>query len=101
MAAVRPVTVDEYVRYHEQGFLIVRGLVSRADVDELLAHVEDEIPGGRVHFLHRRVHPEARLVLAFVGRPHSSSEGKAASCSSTPGRRPTPRATCSSSARSL
>ncbi len=46
-AASRPVTVEEYVRYREQGFLIVRDLVDRATVDELLAHIDD-LEAGRV-----------------------------------------------------
>jgi phytanoyl-CoA hydroxylase len=58
-----PVTVDEYVRYHEQGFLIVRGRVGRAEVDELLAHVGEEVPGGRAHFLHRELEIHERFLL--------------------------------------
>jgi ectoine hydroxylase-related dioxygenase (phytanoyl-CoA dioxygenase family) len=36
-------SVDEYVRFHEQGFLVVKGLVSQDEVDELRAHTEDII----------------------------------------------------------
>ena len=36
----RKVTVDEYVRFREEGFLIVRGLVDEDDVRELIDHVE-------------------------------------------------------------
>lgn len=34
------VTVEEYVRFRRDGFLVVRGLVSRAEVDELNAHTD-------------------------------------------------------------
>jgi phytanoyl-CoA hydroxylase len=57
------VTVDEYVRYHEQGFLIVRDLIPRAEVEELLAHVDGEVPGDRVHFLHREQEIHERFLL--------------------------------------
>ena len=43
-----PVTVDEYVRFRHDGFLVVKGLVSRAEVDELNAHT-DAIMNGDVH----------------------------------------------------
>jgi hypothetical protein len=33
------VSVDEYVTFREHGFLAMRGLVPRADVDELNAHM--------------------------------------------------------------
>jgi phytanoyl-CoA hydroxylase len=58
----RKVTVDEYVRFHEEGFLIVRGLVDRDDVRELLDHVEGGLP-DRVHFLHRRHEIHERFLL--------------------------------------
>src|ERR687887_569945 len=74
-----PVTVDDYVRFRADGFLIVRGLVAPDEVRELLDHVDDllagrvEVPGApafgddnktaearldhllRVHMLHRRL----------------------------------------------
>ncbi len=73
------VSVQEYVTFHEQGFLVVKGLVPVDDVQELAEHTEDllysreTIPGVppppvdlspeqklqywlRVHMLHR-VHP--------------------------------------------
>jgi phytanoyl-CoA hydroxylase len=39
------VSVDEYKSYRRDGFLIVRGLVSREEVAELLAHAEDLMYG--------------------------------------------------------
>ncbi|GCE29757.1 hypothetical protein KDA_52410 [Dictyobacter alpinus] len=43
------VKVQEYVTFHEQGFLIVRGLVPQDDVQEMNAHM-DEILSGKAHF---------------------------------------------------
>jgi chlorinating enzyme len=81
------VSVDEYVRFRTDGFLIVRGLVSPAEVRELLDHVEDllsgrvEVPGAlafgddnktaearldhllRIHMLHRRLEIHERFML--------------------------------------
>src|SRR3989442_11805134 len=39
------VSVAEYVTFHRQGFLIVRGLVPPDDVAELRTHTEDLIHG--------------------------------------------------------
>ena len=38
-------SVDEYVAFRRDGFLIVRGLVSPADVDQLREHTEDLMQG--------------------------------------------------------
>jgi phytanoyl-CoA hydroxylase len=81
------VTVDEYVGFRTDGFLIVRGLVSPAEVRELLDHVDDllsgrvEVPGApafgddnttaearlahllRIHMLHRRLEIHERFML--------------------------------------
>ena len=43
------VSVQEYVTFHEQGFLIVKGLVPQEDVQELNAHM-DRILNGTEHF---------------------------------------------------
>ena len=43
------VSVQEYVTFHEQGFLIVRDLVPQEDVQELNAHM-DRILSGTEHF---------------------------------------------------
>ncbi len=80
------VSVEEYVTFHRQGFLIVRGLVPRDDVAELVAHSEDLIygridvpglepppPGAtaqeierrylRIHMLHRVLEVHERFLL--------------------------------------
>jgi len=80
------VSVREYVAFHEQGFLIVRGLVPPEDVAELAGHVEDLIygrgdvpglepppPGAsvaeieqrylRIHMLHRVLEIHERFLL--------------------------------------
>jgi phytanoyl-CoA hydroxylase len=57
------VSVDEYVRFREEGFLIVRGLVPEDDVSELLDHLDEAEPADRVHFLHRRLEIHERFLL--------------------------------------
>ena len=44
-----PVTVDEYVRFRREGFLVVKGLVSRAEVEELNAHTDAIITAITAH----------------------------------------------------
>lgn len=39
------VTVDQYVRFRRDGFVVVRGLVSPAQIDELRRHTEDLMQG--------------------------------------------------------
>ncbi|HEX5690065.1 MAG TPA: phytanoyl-CoA dioxygenase family protein [Roseiflexaceae bacterium] len=78
-------SVAEYVAFHEQGFLAVRGLVPQEDVDALNAHMDhlldgsETIPGItapsftapgerlqywlRVHMLHRRLAIHERTLL--------------------------------------
>jgi phytanoyl-CoA hydroxylase len=56
-------SVDEYVRFREEGFLIVRGLVDLADVRELLDHLDEEELANRVHFLHRELEIHERFLL--------------------------------------
>jgi len=81
-----PVSVDEYVRFHEQGFLVVKGLLSGAEIKELITHSEDlmhgrlDVPGLeppapgmtpeqiasrylRIHMLHRHLEIEERYLL--------------------------------------
>ena len=82
-----PVSVEEYVRFRAEGFLIVRGLVAAGEVRELLRHVDDllsgrvEVPGApvfgddnksaesrpdhllRIHMLHRRLEIHERFLL--------------------------------------
>ncbi len=80
------VSVQEYVTFHQQGFLIVRGLVPPEDVAELVAHTEDvmhgrlQVPGLeppppgatpaelerrylRIHMLHRVLEIHERFLL--------------------------------------
>jgi phytanoyl-CoA hydroxylase len=82
----RRVSVQEYATFHEQGFLIVRGLVGPAEVAELRQHVEDlvygriDVPGLeapppgasvaeierrylRIHMLHRQLEIHERFLL--------------------------------------
>ncbi len=40
-----PVTVEQYVRFRRDGFLVVRGVVSPAEVAELKRHTEDLMQG--------------------------------------------------------
>jgi phytanoyl-CoA hydroxylase len=63
-----PVTVDEYVRFRSEGFLIVRGLVAPDEVGELLRHVDDLRAGRgedllRIDMLHRRLEIHERFML--------------------------------------
>jgi phytanoyl-CoA hydroxylase len=79
------VGVQEYITFHEQGFLVVRGLVPPEDVRELNEHMDnllsgrETIPGVeaptfqtpgerlqywlRVHMLHRRLEIHERFLL--------------------------------------
>ncbi|MSQ43438.1 MAG: phytanoyl-CoA dioxygenase family protein [Chloroflexi bacterium] len=80
------VSVEEYVRFHEQGFLVVRGLLNEAEIGELREHGEDlmhgrvAVPGIepptpgmtlaeierrylRIHMLHRHLEIEERYLL--------------------------------------
>lgn len=41
----RRVSVQEYVTFHEQGFLIVRGLIPPEDIQAMIAHTEDLLAG--------------------------------------------------------
>jgi phytanoyl-CoA hydroxylase len=87
IAAHTAVTVDEYVRFRAEGFLIVRGLVAADEVEELRGHVDDlasgrvAVPGApafgddnktvaggadellRIHMLHRRLEIHERFML--------------------------------------
>lgn len=88
-SASRPryvVSVEEYVRFHEQGFLVVRGLLNEAEIAELREHGADlmhgrvAVPGIepptpdmtlaeiesrylRIHMLHRHLEIEERYLL--------------------------------------
>src|SRR4051812_13666702 len=39
------VSIDQYIAFRRDGFLIVRDLVSKAEVDELREHTEDLMQG--------------------------------------------------------
>jgi ectoine hydroxylase-related dioxygenase (phytanoyl-CoA dioxygenase family) len=62
-----PVTVDEYVRFREDGFLIVRGLIQPDEVQELVDHVDELVAEDaellRVHMLHRKLEIHERYLL--------------------------------------
>lgn len=80
------VSVQQYVTFHEQGFLLVKGLVPQDDVQELIGHTDDLIhgridvpglepppPGAsaqeierrylRIHMLHRVLEVHERFLL--------------------------------------
>jgi ectoine hydroxylase-related dioxygenase (phytanoyl-CoA dioxygenase family) len=80
------VSVEEYVRFQEQGFLVVKGLLDGAEVEELKQHSEDLMYGRhdvpaleppapgmtpeqiasrylRIHMLHRHLEIEERYLL--------------------------------------
>jgi phytanoyl-CoA hydroxylase len=80
------VSVEEYVRFHEQGFLVVKGLLTAEEIEELKRHSEDlmfgrvDVPGLeppqpgmteeqiaarylRIHMLHRHLEIEERYLL--------------------------------------
>jgi ectoine hydroxylase-related dioxygenase (phytanoyl-CoA dioxygenase family) len=61
----REITVEDFVSYQEQGFLVVRELVAPEEVDELLGHITDMSRGSRprVHMLHREVPIHERFLL--------------------------------------
>jgi len=80
------VSVNEYVRFHDQGFLVVKGLLTSAEIAELKDHSEDLMHGRvsapgiepaspdmgpeqiasrylRIHMLHRHLEIEERYLL--------------------------------------
>ena len=61
------VTIDEYVRFREDGFLIVRGLLAPQEVQELLDHAAELVAQDRellrVHMLHRKLEIHERYLL--------------------------------------
>jgi phytanoyl-CoA hydroxylase len=74
------VTIEQYVHFREQGYLIVRGLVAAEQVEELRDHAGELAAGDpelrRIHMLHRKLeiheryllHPEiVDVVAALVG----------------------------------
>jgi phytanoyl-CoA hydroxylase len=65
ITAPRHVTVEDYVRFRADGYLIARGLVGPHEVQELLRHVDDLLASGleRIHMLHRRLEIHERFML--------------------------------------
>jgi len=58
------VTVDEYVHFRTEGYLVVRGLVADEEVHELLRHVDDQrLDVLRIHMLHREQEIHERFML--------------------------------------
>jgi len=61
------VTIEEYVRFRQDGFLIVRGLIAPDEMQELLDHVDERRAARgdllRVHMLHRRLEIHERYLL--------------------------------------
>jgi phytanoyl-CoA hydroxylase len=61
------VTIDEYVRFREDGFLIVRAVLAPHEVQELLDHVDELVADSpdmlRVHMLHRHLEIHERYLL--------------------------------------
>jgi ectoine hydroxylase-related dioxygenase (phytanoyl-CoA dioxygenase family) len=73
------VSVDDYVRFHHDGYLIVRGLVSQAEVQELLQHMDnlmagtETIPGLQPPPAHL-TEDERRLHFERIHMPHRVAE---------------------------
>jgi phytanoyl-CoA hydroxylase len=64
---ISTVTVEQHRHYREHGYLIVRGVLDREEVGELVAHV-DELTAAdpgllRIHMLHRRLEIHERYLL--------------------------------------
>jgi ectoine hydroxylase-related dioxygenase (phytanoyl-CoA dioxygenase family) len=61
------VTVDQYVQFREDGFLIVRGVLAAEEVRELIDHVDELVAERpdllRVHMLHRESELHERYLL--------------------------------------
>jgi ectoine hydroxylase-related dioxygenase (phytanoyl-CoA dioxygenase family) len=61
------VTIDQYVRFREDGFLIVRGVLAQDEVRELLDHIDELVADRpdllRVHMLHRELEIHERYLL--------------------------------------
>jgi ectoine hydroxylase-related dioxygenase (phytanoyl-CoA dioxygenase family) len=68
MRTATPVTVEQYVRFRAEGYLVFRGLVAGDEVGELLDRVDDLAAGPlehlqRIHMLHRRLELHERYLL--------------------------------------
>lgn len=72
------VTVEEYVRFQSEGYLVVRGLVSQDEVDTLNAHT-DAILEGRIRVPGIDIPPEATMEERYkmwerLHMPHRAME---------------------------
>jgi phytanoyl-CoA hydroxylase len=60
-------TVEQYVRFREEGFLIVRGVLNGDERQELLDHVDELVAEDRdllrIHMLHREFEIDERYLL--------------------------------------
>lgn len=58
------ISIEQYVRFRERGYLIVRELLAPAEVQVLLEHIEADFRDRlRVHFLHRELEIHERFLL--------------------------------------
>jgi phytanoyl-CoA hydroxylase len=57
------VTVEQYTHFRREGYLIVRDVVARHEVDELLEHMAALPDVVRIHMLHRRFEIHERFML--------------------------------------
>jgi phytanoyl-CoA hydroxylase len=65
-SAPTAVSVEQYVRFRSEGFLIVPGLVAAEEVQELLDHVDAELLPRRlerIHMIHRQLEIHERYLL--------------------------------------
>jgi phytanoyl-CoA hydroxylase len=61
----REISVEDFVRYQEQGYLVVRDVVASDEVEEVLGHIQGLSDGAaaRVHMLHRELPIHERFLL--------------------------------------
>src|SRR5690242_13888906 len=77
------VSVDEYVRYRQNGFLVVPHLVSQEEVAELRQHTEElmqgRLPEQRAEMSARDLHKDSGTTVQKLEAPpaHLSPEEKA------------------------
>ncbi|CAA9564659.1 MAG: Phytanoyl-CoA dioxygenase, peroxisomal precursor [uncultured Thermomicrobiales bacterium] len=81
-AAPYRVSVEQYITFRKQGFLVVRGLVSPAEIAELRTHIEDltqgRLPEQSGHLLANGDHSSGVATQELAAPPaHLSPEEKA------------------------
>ena len=76
------VTVEQYTRFRRDGYLIVRGLIERDEIDALLDHMAALPDVVRIHMLHRRFEIHERFMLhpRLVGVSPGSSAPTCSRC---------------------